>query len=371
MAKRLPAHGRVTVILPTRDEVHNIDEVVARVLEEGDRASLDVEVLVVDDTSTDGTRERVRGWESRDARVRLLARDAERGLAGAVLAGARFASGEVIVVMDADLSHPASAVAALARPVLDGACDMAIGSRYIPGGATPGWPFSRRLISRTAATLARLLVDVRDPCSGFFAVRKQTLLEARKAPGGFKIGLEILARSQPGQRVEDIPITFRTRAHGASKLDARVVLSYLAQLVDLVGAGPSGREASGFALAAGLGFLLDIAIFHALLAEGAPLALAHLTSFAAAISATCLLGAWAGFPGRHCARGSVALTRYGAFIAVALLAVLLRGGVLALAHRSLGLPAPAAIVPAALVAAMTSYIGGCSSRSGPPIVPKN
>ena len=84
---------------------------VAAVLEEGDRASLDVEVLVVDDASTDGTRERVRAWESRDARVHLLARDAERGLAGAVLAGARFASGEVLVVMDADLSHPASAVA--------------------------------------------------------------------------------------------------------------------------------------------------------------------------------------------------------------------------------------------------------------------
>src|SRR5262245_38615956 len=160
-----PSH-RVSVILPTLDEAENIDVILADVLKACDEASLDVEVFVVDDGSADGTRECVRLWESKDHRVHLLAREGERGLAGAVLAGARFASGDVVVVMDADLSHPAEAVPALARPVLQGTCDMVIGSRYVSGGATPGWPLSRRLLSRSAAVLAGLLVDVSDPCSG-------------------------------------------------------------------------------------------------------------------------------------------------------------------------------------------------------------
>ncbi len=348
----------VTVILPTRDEAENIDAAVAAVLEECDDASLDVEVLVVDDASIDGTRERVRVWESKDTRVHLLAREGERGLAGAVLAGARFASRDVVVVMDADLSHPAEAVPALARPVLEATCDMVIGSRYVPGGATPGWPWSRRLLSWGAAVLARLLVDVRDPCSGFFAVARGTLLEAGKAPGGFKIGLEILAGSRPGQRVEEIPITFRTRVHGSSKLGARVAFSYLAQLARLAGSTASVGDAIRFALASTLGLLLDIAVFHGLLGGGVTLGVAHLTSFAGATVAAALLGTFLGFWRQEGERHPVTLMQYAAFAAVALLAGFLRGGVIAFAHRSLGLPPEAAIVPAAVVSAVVNYVGG-------------
>jgi dolichol-phosphate mannosyltransferase len=331
---------------------------VAAVLEECDDALLDVEVLVVDDGSSDGTRERVRVWESKDKRVHLLAREGERGLAGAVLAGARFASGDVVVVMDADLSHPPEAVPALARPVLEGRCDMVIGSRYVPGGATPGWPRSRRLLSWGAAVLARLLVDVRDPCSGFFAVPTKTLLEAGTAPGGFKIGLEILARSGPGQRVEEIPITFRTRVHGSSKLGASVALSYLAQLARLAGSAASAGDAVRFALASTLGFLLDVAVFHSLLGGGVTLGVAHLTSFAGATVAAALLGTFLGFWRKEGERHPVALLQYAAFAAVALLAGFLRGGVLAFAYGSLGLPPEAAIVPAAVVSTVVNYVGG-------------
>lgn len=349
---------KISVILPTLDEAENIDTAVAAVLEACDDASLDVEVLVVDDASIDGTRERVRVWESKDNRVHLLAREGERGLAGAAVAGARFASGDVVVIMDADLSHPAEAVPALARPVLEDTCDMVIGSRYVPGGATPGWPWSRRLISKIAAVLARLFVDVRDPCSGFFAVPRQTLLEAGKAPGGFKIGLQIVARARPAQRVIEIPITFRTRAHGSSKLGARVALSYLAQLVRLAGSAASVGDAVRFALANTLGFLLDIAVFHDLLEGGLTLGVAHLTSFAGATVATALLGTFLGFRRKDNERHAMALMRYAAFAAVALLAAFLRGGVLAFAHRSLGLPPEAAIVPAAAVSSVVNYVGG-------------
>lgn len=350
--------GRVTVILPTLDEVESIDGAVAAVLKVCEMASLDFEVLVVDDASTDGTRERVRAWESADRRVHLLVREGERGLAGAVLAGARFASGDVVVVMDADLSHPPEAVPALVNPVLEGACDMVIGSRYVPGGAMPGWPWSRRVLSRGAAALARLLVDARDPCSGFFAVRRETLLEMGTAPGGFKIGVELLARFRLGRRVKEIPITFRPRARGYSKLGAREVLAYLAQLVDLA-VGTASVDAARFALAGTLGFLLDIALFHGLLWGGFTLGVSHLTSFAAGTAAGCLFGKCLGFRREGGGRSSAAtLTWYAALAVVALLAVFLRGGVLAFSHRSLGLPPGMAIVPAALVAAVVNHLGG-------------
>jgi dolichol-phosphate mannosyltransferase len=365
--------GRVTVILPTLDEVATIDGAIAAVLKACEMASLDFEVLVVDDASTDGTRERVRAWESDDRRVHLLVREGERGLAGAVLAGARFASGDVVVVMDADLSHPPEAVPALVRPVLQGSCDMVIGSRYVPGGATPGWSWSRRVLSRGAAVLARVLVDARDPCSGFFAVRKETLLEMGTAPGGFKIGLELLARSRPGHRVKEIPITFRPRAGGCSKLGAREVLAFLAQLVDLAG-GTTSVDAVRYALAGTLGLLLDIALFHGLLWGGFTLGVSHLTSFAAGATAGCLLGKCLGFRREGDARGPAAtLTSYAALAVVALLAVFLRGGVLALTHRSLGLPPGVAIVPAAVVATIVNLLGAvffASRTPGPPKDPR-
>jgi dolichol-phosphate mannosyltransferase len=213
---------RVSVVLPTLDEAENIDRVLSEIIAAGEKASLDLEVIVVDDGSADGTRERVRAWESRDPRVRLLAREGERGLAQAVLAGSAAATGEVVVVMDADLSHPPEVVPVLAEAVLGKACAMAIGSRYLPGGSTPGWPLKRRLFSRGAAALAGLLVDARDPCSGFFATRRATLLAAGREARGFKIGLEVLAGLTPDARILEVPITFRDRAHGASKLGAGV-----------------------------------------------------------------------------------------------------------------------------------------------------
>jgi dolichol-phosphate mannosyltransferase len=347
------ASRSVTVILPTLDEAENIDAVLAAVLKECDEASLDVEVFVVDDGSADGTRECVRLWESKDQRVHLLAREGERGLAGAVLAGARFASGDVVVVMDADLSHPAEVVPALARPLLEGTCDMVIGSRYVPGGATPGWPWSRRLLSRSVAVLAGLLVDVRDPCSGFFAVPRQTLLDAGKAPGGFKIGLDLLARARPGQRVKEIPITFRPRAMGYSKLSPRVAMSFLAQFASLAG----GAVSVQFVVARILGLLLDIAVFHSLLGVKVALSTAHLTSFAVATIAATVLGPFLTFSRGNGERHPAALGQYVSFAAVALLAVFLRGGVLAFAHRSLGVPPELAIVPAAIGSGIVTYLG--------------
>jgi len=222
----------VSVLVPTLDEADNVDRLLGGILEHARSASLDLEVIVIDDGSRDGTREIVRGWE-REHPVKLLCRDGERGLATAVLAGASHARSEVVVVMDADLSHPPDRIADLARPVLDGSSDMVIGSRYVAGGSTPGWPLSRRIASRAAASAARMLVSARDPLSGYFAVRRDILVGAGREATGWKIGLEVLLRGGKGLRFLEVPIVFTDRAAGKSKLRPGVMLAYARQLAAL------------------------------------------------------------------------------------------------------------------------------------------
>ncbi len=207
------APTRVAVIVPTLNEVENIDELLTAVLAQSG-PTLALEVIVVDDGSKDGTQERVREWEAK-APVRLLVRDATDGLIGAVVEGSRLATTEIVVVMDADLSHPPQRIPDLVRPIIDGEKDMVIGSRYVAGGATPGWPLRRRFISRVASALAWPLTDVHDSLSGFFAVRRDRVLAVETDAAGFKIALEILVRGGESLRVAEVPIAFvdRTRGH--------------------------------------------------------------------------------------------------------------------------------------------------------------
>jgi dolichol-phosphate mannosyltransferase len=209
-----------------------MDRLLGQILESARAAALDLEVIVIDDGSLDGTREVVAAWETGHP-VTLLRRDGERGLATAVLAGATRSRSDVVVVMDADLSHPPDSIPDLAFPVLDGSSDMVIGSRYVSGGSTPDWPFSRRIVSRAAAGAARFLVSARDPLSGFFAIRRDLLLAHGKEARGWKIGLEVLRRGGGRLRFQEVPIVFRDRTAGRSKLRPRVVVSYLRQLAAL------------------------------------------------------------------------------------------------------------------------------------------
>ncbi len=222
----------VTVIIPTLNEAENIDILLERVLQVRRDSRLDFEVLFIDSASADGTGDRVEAWTKREP-VRLLRRDVNVGLAGAVIAGAKATEARYVVVMDADLSHPPEAIPELLTPLLAGTHDMVIGSRYVAGGATPDWPLSRRLSSRLATIPARLFCSVNDPLAGFFAVERRRLVELPGNVPGFKIGLAVLAEYNPELRVQEIPIVFRDRDFGESKMNRRVVLDYLRQLVGL------------------------------------------------------------------------------------------------------------------------------------------
>ena len=213
----------ISVVVPTLNEADNVEPLIRRIIE---LAPSCAEIVVVDDGSSDGTRERVRALAT-ELPVRLIERDQPTlGLSGAVIAGARAARHEFLVVIDADLSHPPGEIENLAAPLLAGTADMVIGSRYVAGGSTPGWPLYRRLMSRAAAGMAYPLTGVHDSMCGFFAIRRATLVELAPAATGFKIAFEAIVRGGRGLRVLELPIAFRDRTRGASKMNLRVALLF-------------------------------------------------------------------------------------------------------------------------------------------------
>jgi len=146
--------------------------------------------------------------------VRLVRREVDDGLAGAVMAGARAAEGEFVVVMDADLSHPPEAIPDLVAPLFADSHDMAIGSRYVEGGSIPGWPLMRKISSKLATVPARLFTDVR---ARWPVLRRASprLAGIGRQVSGFKIGFELLATAEVDLRVTEVPITFHDRYQGS------------------------------------------------------------------------------------------------------------------------------------------------------------
>lgn len=225
----------ISVVVPTYREAPNIPVLAERLFAAFDAAGLTGELIFVDDNSQDGTEAAVQALAAiRPAR--LIVRTTERGLSSAVLAGFAEAKHDVLVCMDADLSHPPESVPRLLEPLLRGDADFVIGSRYVAGGRTDDdWGLFRWLNSKVATLLARPLTIVRDPMAGFFCLNRETLERARAAglnPIGYKIGLEILIKARCA-RVVEVPIDFADRLHGASKLTMRQQIEYLRHLARL------------------------------------------------------------------------------------------------------------------------------------------
>lgn len=225
----------LSLILPTYNEAENLPGLLEEI--EGAVGDIPFEVVVVDDDSPDRT------WEvaERCARdrpyLRVLRRVGRRGLSSAVLEGFRMARGDILAVMDSDGQHDPDLLPRLYAAVQSGAA-LAIGSRYVPGGSVEGWARARHVASYIATGLAWLVCPrrVRDPMSGFFAVNHQLFssLADTLRPQGFKILLEILAMIPPGTCVQEIPLVFRVRRKGKSKLSLRVEFQFVSQIVALL-----------------------------------------------------------------------------------------------------------------------------------------
>src|SRR5437762_2832281 len=213
----------VSIIVPTLNEEENIAPLVAQITA---CAVSFREILFVDDHSTDATREKIRALEKSQP-IRLIQQDgADLGLASAIMSGARAAHGEILLVMDADLSHPPERIKDLLAPLFAGSADLVVGSRYVKGGSTPGWPIWRRMVSRAGAALAYPLTGLHDSMCGFFAISRSRLLELAPETSGFKIVFETMVRARGSLRVHEIPIVFRERVHGKSKMSLGVALGF-------------------------------------------------------------------------------------------------------------------------------------------------
>jgi apolipoprotein N-acyltransferase len=226
----LPDRPRVLVVLPTYDERKTVAQVLDGLLELEDG----VDVLVVDDGSPDGTAAIVRGRAEREPRVRLLERDRKSGLASAYAAGFRTGLDEgydLLVEMDADLSHRPDQLSGLLAAARTH--HLVIGSRYVPGGSVTNWSRLRLALSRGGNAYARfcLALGVRDATSGFRVYRRAALAELTKQPirsdgYGFQVEL-VLRATDAAMSVAEVPIQFREREHGHSKISRRIVVEAL------------------------------------------------------------------------------------------------------------------------------------------------
>jgi len=215
----------LSVVVPTYNEAGSVPKLAERL--HAALGARDWELVIVDDGSPDGTADIAAALAPRIP-TNVVRRAGKGGLASAVIAGFAAARGEILVVMDADLSHPPEVVPALLSAIEDGA-DLAVGSRYIAGGGVEDWPMKRQIVSRVACLMGSVLVPVRDATSGFFALRRSVIDGVTLNPIGFKIGFEVIARGRYRSVVE-VPYTFRDRELGASKFGRREVGQYVVQL---------------------------------------------------------------------------------------------------------------------------------------------
>ncbi|MBI5161656.1 MAG: polyprenol monophosphomannose synthase [Micrococcales bacterium] len=241
---------RTLVCIPTYNERENLREIVARTLV----AAPSVEVLVIDDDSPDGTGAIADELALAESRVHVLHRTAKAGLGAAYIAA--FSWGlrhhfEVLVEMDADGSHRPEQLPLLLAAV-EGA-DLAIGSRWVPGGAVEGWPLARRTISRAGSLWARMALGIpqRDATSGFRAYRADAIriigpegIESE----GYSFQIEMLWNAvREGLRIVEVPITFSDRTLGRSKMSLRIVVEAMLRVTAWGAAGLptrwSGRAA--------------------------------------------------------------------------------------------------------------------------------
>ncbi|MBC8071660.1 MAG: polyprenol monophosphomannose synthase [Deltaproteobacteria bacterium] len=225
----MPAAERTVVVVPTYDERENLPRIVAAIFE----AQPDVDLLVVDDASPDGTGKLADALAAADRRVTVLHRAGKQGLGRAYLHAfahvlAAPAGYTHIVQIDADLSHDPRAIATLRQACRDGA-DLALGSRWIPGGGAPDWPLRRRLLSRGGSRYASIVLgaDIRDLTGGFKCWTRRAL-EALPlgdvVAAGYAFQIEMTVRAlRLGCNVVELPITFTDRTLGASKMSGAIV----------------------------------------------------------------------------------------------------------------------------------------------------
>jgi dolichol-phosphate mannosyltransferase len=265
----------LSIIIPTYNESQNILKLIDTIYDKLQLGN-NVEVVVVDDNSPDGTGKLVEEYARSNGTpvtmesatttsvirgtyeaaslpkalsngnhlIRVIHRPGKYGLVSAILQGIRSSSGEYVLVMDADFSHSPEIIPRMMEEIQSSGYDVVIGSRYTKGGSVAGWPFRRRMISRGATKIAQygLKIRIKDPMSGFFLCKRHVLQDIDINTGGYKILLEILVK-KPGIRAKEIPYTFVNRKLGESKMDQSVIRDYIRAVWILYRYGHKSRQA--------------------------------------------------------------------------------------------------------------------------------
>lgn len=248
----------LSIIIPTYNESGNIIKLLDKI-KENLYHNIFTEIIVVDDSSPDGTGNIVQNYidndddykkknnsfkENINYSIHVLNRKEKNGLIPAILEGVKFSQGDYILVMDADFSHPPEIIPQMVEKLLDDSNSIVIASRYIKNGAIVGWPFKRRVISKSAAIIAKIglhVNNVTDPMSGFFAVPRSLMENLQIDTKGYKILLEILVKSKH-MHIYEIPYTFTDRKSGKSKMGYNVIFDYIGSVWQLYNYGRKKYE---------------------------------------------------------------------------------------------------------------------------------
>jgi dolichol-phosphate mannosyltransferase len=230
-----------SIVIPTYNESENILRLISEIEKNLPKTEF-TEIVIVDDNSPDGTgklvddyilqQNRETGYDDlankKNYRVKIVHRSEKNGLIAAILDGVKQSCGRNVLIMDADFSHPPTAVPKMMRELKMNPNSIIIGSRFVEGGSVVGWPTRRKMISLGASALARFGLNVRrvnDPMSGFFALPRELIENISITTKGYKILLEILVKNKHIP-AKEIPYTFTDRQSGKSKMDHNVVMNY-------------------------------------------------------------------------------------------------------------------------------------------------
>lgn len=232
---------KYSIILPTYEERDNIPIITWLIFDMANKNDLDIELVVVDDNSPDGTSlvveelQRLYGEE----KIILLKRAGKLGLGSAYMDGIKKCSGNYIILMDADFSHHPKFIPQFIEVQQRTRCDVVTGTRYRRGGGVYGWDLYRKLTSRVANFIASFLLNPKhaSDLTGSFRLYKKNVLEdimSQVKSRGYVFQMEVIVRAEKmGYEIKEVPITFVDRVYGESKLGANEIVSYLKGLVGL------------------------------------------------------------------------------------------------------------------------------------------
>ena len=253
----------ITIVVPTFNEIKNISTIINQLLIID--FSSDFEIIIVDDNSSDGTAEKVRELVHNEKRIRLINRVGRSGLSSAIKEGCLCASGDLVVVIDADGQHEPSYIKKALNCINSSKVDIVVGSRFKTGSKIRGLSKKRERGSSLANALARLSLYgyysyLTDYMSGFFVFKRKVCLEfiEKIDVNGFKFFYELLAVSKGKFKVNEIPILFKERLHGNSKLDLPVVWDFFISLIHSFIRRIIPRRAVSFALVGSIGVFVQL-----------------------------------------------------------------------------------------------------------------